>query len=88
MPLFRSKVVVEARCLTPDLAEDIADWCGGTLVEEINPGTDEKTPGINVPTMDGPARASMNDWILKGSLGDFWPMKAHEFPNAYEPADA
>jgi hypothetical protein len=88
MPLFRNNTVVEARQITEDLAEDIASWCGGVLVEEINPETEAKTPGINVPTTEGPSRASLGDWVLKRDGDDFWPVKGHEFLKYYEPADA
>lgn len=88
MPMFRRKGIVQARCLKKDLAEDIAQWCGGLLVTEIDAETDETFVGINVPTREGMARASQNDWIVQGEQGDFWPVPAGQFEAIYEPSDA
>lgn len=62
---------VEEHQLTPESATEIALWCGGKLVEEIHPFTGEKTPGINVPTIRGVKRASVNDWVVLNMYGDF-----------------
>lgn len=88
MPMFRRKGVVQARCLKKDLAEDIAQWCGGVLVTEIDSIDPGKTfVGINVPTLEGMSRASQNDWIVQGEQGDFWPVPAGQFSEIYEPAE-
>lgn len=52
-------------------AADIAEWCDGKLVEEIDPETGEKTPGINVQTLRGVKRASIGDWICLTYFDEF-----------------
>lgn len=50
---------VEVRLVTPHTAAEIAEWCGGVLVEEIDPFDSTKTrPGINVPCANEVKRAS------------------------------
>lgn len=72
MPRYTKKPdTVEARQLDVENAEELAEWCGGMLVEEINPD-DSTQPGINVPTDNGNVRASLTDYILK------WDNGAHE----------
>jgi hypothetical protein len=55
----------EARQVSKESAKDIAEWCGGVLVEEIDPFDPSiKTPGVNVPTLRGPKRASQGDYVI------------------------
>lgn len=66
----------EARVLTLKNASHLAEWCRGRLVNEqdaISPHVNQ--PGINVPTKDGVARASLGDSILKHSDGTFEVVK-------------
>ena len=71
--IFHKAEVHEARQVTEDfvVAIDIAKWCQGKLVEEINPETGDKTPGINVGTMFGVKRASVGDYIVE-TIFDEW----------------
>lgn len=64
---------MEARTVSVHSAKDIAEWCGGLLIEEIN-ALDESvvTPGINVPCGDGETRrASVGDVVFQNSKGKF-----------------
>ena len=62
----------EARTITAENAKQIAEWCGGRLVEEQNAlDSSIKTPGINVLTTEGVQRASMGDTIIHKSDGTF-----------------
>lgn len=90
MPLFKRKAApVEARCVTKDAAEDVAQWCGGLLVTEIDAEDPGKTfVGINVPTHLGIKRASQGDWVVKGSGGEFHAASSETFLDQYEPLDA
>lgn len=86
MPTFKKKPVeIEARRLYPDKVEDIAHWCGGGFVREIDALDPSKTfVGINVPTPDGPKRAQEGDWIVKDQYGAFYIMKPAIFQMTYE----
>ena len=62
----------EARNLTANNAEDLAQWCGGRLVREHDAlDHSEWTPGINVPVGDGAQRASVGDTIIRKNDGTF-----------------
>lgn len=84
--LWRKKPVeVEANLLTKENAEAVALWCGGQLVEEINPeNEDDRYVGINIPTLEGVMRASEGDYIIKGVQGEFYPCKPGIFTATYE----
>lgn len=62
---------VEAHQVTAETATEVTLWCGGKLVEEIHPFTQEKSPGINVPTVRGVKRASTGDYVVLNVYGDF-----------------
>ena len=40
-----------------------------------------------VATLEGPLRASPNDWIIKGVKGEFYPCKPDIFELIYEKAE-
>ncbi len=88
MPTYKRKPEqIEARRLLSDNVEDIAHWCGGGIVQEIDALDSTKTfVGINVPTLSGPKRAQEGDYILKDEHGDFHTIKAVEFQMTYEDA--
>lgn len=62
---------IHAVQLTQNNGREIAEWCGGKLVEEIDPFTKQVTPGINVPTKNGNIRASLDDYVLRTVDGSF-----------------
>lgn len=91
MPKFRPRgpqTEIEARQLTKADADDIAQWCGGLLVTEIDPLDPAKVfVGINVPTQLGVQRASQGDWVVKLKGGNFTTFDPQGFHDTYEPVD-
>ena len=83
---YRKKPVeVEAIQLMSDNAEEVAVWCGGVVIEEIDPvDSDKKWVGINIPTLEGVMRASEDDYIIKGTKGEFYPCKPAIFVDIYD----
>lgn len=83
---YRKKsVIVQAIQLAPDNAEEIATWCGGLVVQEIDPEDDEKRYDvINIPTLEGVMRASQGDYVIKGVRGEFYPCKPEIFSMTFE----
>jgi hypothetical protein len=78
--------VIEAVQLTKQNVEEVAAWCAGKEVTEIDALEHTITyVGLNVITWDGMARASEGDYILKDALGDFHIRKPHAFTTTYEP---
>lgn len=85
MGFYQKKpVVVQATQLSPATAKDLAEWCGGQLVEEIDPlDSNKKFVAINLPTLEGARRASEGDWVVKGTRGEFYRVDDAEFKNTF-----
>lgn len=78
-------VLVEAIRLNEDNAADVAKWCRGELIEEIDPEhPEEKQPGINANTPTGPQRASLHMYVIKFA-GHFFVSHNRVFETVYEP---
>jgi hypothetical protein len=46
---------------------------------------DDDLDDILIPTLEGTMTASVGDWIVKGAVGEFWPVKPDVFEATYEP---
>lgn len=78
MAKFRKKpVVIDAVQFTGNF-DEIEQFVGGDA--EFRDGE------LIVATLEGPLRASRNDWIIKGVKGEFYPCKPDIFAATYEPA--
>jgi hypothetical protein len=89
---FRKKpVVIEAMGpLTAGNSAEIAEWCGGIESPEWGP-TDR--PGVyagalSISTLEGPMRANLGDFIIRGVKGEFYPCKPDIFEATYEEVSA
>lgn len=80
MPWFRKKpIAVEARQVTSPTAAELAEWCGGNLTYLEN-----EVCCIIIPTLEGPMRANINDWIIRGVQGEFYPCRNDIFKETYD----
>ena len=75
---------IRAIQLTKENVKEVAVWCGGREVEEIDALDPEKTyVGLNLSSWSGMVRASEGDYIIKDSLDTFhvrWPGEfEHQF---------
>jgi len=76
---FRKKpVVIEAIQLTLFNLEAVEEFVGGDLANIRG--------GIVIATLEGPMRANLGDWIIKGVAGEFYPCKPDIFEATYEAA--
>jgi hypothetical protein len=92
MAKFRKKpVVVEARQVTPETAEEIGAWCGAKKC--IDKSYNSYLWGhalriehrhLYIETPEGEHTASMGDWIIKGVIGEYYPCKPDIFEMTYE----
>ena len=82
VPLYRKKpVVIEARVYkreTPAQQDALAEWCGGRPC----------LGGMFITTLGGEHLAKDGDYIVKGLLGEFYPVKPHVFHATYEAVDS
>lgn len=42
---------------------------------------------LGIPTLEGVMRAKPGDWIVRGVVGEFHPVRADVFARTYEPLD-
>jgi hypothetical protein len=81
-------VEVEAIQLTKENAEEVAAWCGGHIIEEVNPADHEDVyVGINFPTLDGNKRISEGQMLVRSSAGHFMVHNAGFFETMFKPID-
>ena len=75
MAKYRKKPVeIEARQIRADNHYHIAQWCGGYV----------KDTTVIIPTLEGDMEGRINDYIIKGINGDFYPCKPDIFEQSYE----
>lgn len=81
MPKFRKKpVVIEAMQFTIKSSKEVSKWCNGLL------GDDPEEGGyfISISTLEGDMIAALDDWVIKGIKGEFYPCKPDIFEATYE----
>lgn len=78
MAKYRKKpVVIEAM-----------QWTGGNLSEVFDFANERaytEDATLLIRTAEGPLTASVNDWIIKGVKGEFYPCKPDIFAVTYDP---
>ncbi len=74
-------VVIQAmQFVATDHAPDaVAIWCGGTL--QLASG---EQPHLLIDTLEGTMMANVNDYIIQGVSGEFYPCKPDIFLKTYE----
>lgn len=76
---------VTAMRLDPELVTVVSVWCGGIIVDEIDPETGVKQPGLNVQCKDEVKRASLGDYVVKSETGKFDVKGPNEFSSLHDP---
>lgn len=88
--MFRKKpVVIEAVQWNGKNLKEVIDFTG------LHPSAEKWTweeyekvvaeSGLKIFTLEGAMSASVNDWIIKGVKGEFYPCKPDIFQATYEP---
>lgn len=90
---FKSKpVVIEAMQFIPENAQALIDWLPYDVYALVPKPTSyeldltvqyEKI--LEIKTLEGVMTARTGDWIIKGTLGEFYPCKDEVFRKKYEP---
>lgn len=75
-----------AMLVSPELVTIISVWCGGIIVEEINPETDERYPALNIQCGEEVKRASLGDWVIKKEDRTFDVMGPNEYLQHFDKA--
>ena len=83
-PKYRKKpVVIEAMQFTEDNRAEVMAWCHSSGDSQ---SYHRSVLGFIVPTLEGQHIATLDDWIIKGVKGEFYPCKPDIFDATYEPA--
>lgn len=79
---FRKKPVEIEAIQWLDNTADVLDFCEGKadLIELVEAGV-----GIGIDTPEGLMTARLQDWIIKGVQGEFYPCKPEIFDQTYDP---
>ena len=80
----KKPVVVEAIQLTDESIIEIIKWTTDYISIEIDTDENDNIIGMIIPTLEGAMKASMNDYIIKGVQGEFYPCKPDVFNMSYE----
>lgn len=84
-------VEIEAREFTWDTIDEVAEWCGAeirrtrVMMLDGQPFGGHRRMFIN--TLEGEMAADVGDWIIKGVVGEFYPIKAPIFHETYARID-
>lgn len=82
MAIVKKKPIeVEARQIHPNNVQLILNWIksyGGTAQ------ADEAVGGLTVDTLEGPMKAGVNWWIIRGVENEFYPCKPSVFDKSYD----
>lgn len=82
--LTDDEVVVEARVVDKTSVSNIAGWCAGVEVIEIDPFNSSLTfAAVNVPTAGGMMRAQEDDYVVRLPTGDFYVHKPLRFKELF-----
>lgn len=80
---YRKKpVVVEAIQLTNKNLLEVKEWCNGELV----PNAETSGYDLYISTLEGIMHVDINDYIIQGVEGEFYPCKPDIFEKTYEVA--
>lgn len=83
---FRKKpVIVEAMQYTLESRDEVIEWCNAIGKGIDDDGAEFDLQNIIIFTLEGDHRASLNDWIIKGVKGEFYPCKPDIFEATYDP---
>ena len=81
MPTYQSKIVeIEARELTRENVEELADWSRGKALTFEN----NDNAYLEIHTLEGTMTADLGDFIIQGLAGEFYPCKPEIFHAKYE----
>lgn len=84
MKKYRKKpVVIEAVQFTGDNADDVLKFIGNARESYIL-SNENKIEGIIIKTLEGNHKASINDWVIRGTQGEVYPCKPDIFAEIYE----
>jgi hypothetical protein len=68
--------------LLPTNCRDVWEWVDDSKLMYDAEGN---VYGLRIHTLEGEMRADINDWVIRGVRGEFYPCKPDIFAATYEP---
>ena len=85
MAKYRKKPIeIEAIQLTNESIIEIIKWATDYISIKVDTDENDNIIGMVIPTLEGAMKASMNDYIIKGIQGEYYPCKPNIFEQTYE----
>lgn len=86
MPQFRKKPIeVEAFRFTGEFDEDVMNMIHLALARYLGESASGRPAVLEIATLEGTMTAMPGDWIVRGTKGEFYPVKPDIFEATYEP---
>lgn len=83
---FRKRpVVIEAIQFKGDNRREVLAFISPELVEGITTSEASSSRPLYIETLEGTMKASLGDWIIRGTAGELYPCKPNIFADTYEP---
>lgn len=85
-PYKKKSVVIEAMFLdgTEETLYAVFTWIFEGSPTESKPLIDVPEGAIFIPTLEGVMMAKVNDWVIRGVKGEFYPCKNDIFEESYD----
>ena len=88
---FRKKpVIIEAIQYNGNNGYQLGEWSHGIIIQSPICEPSEDNPSgeyVQIKTLEGVMIGNVNDWIIKGVNGEFYPCKPDIFEKTYEPVE-
>jgi len=87
---YRKKpVVIEAMQFTGSFEnfDEIVEWSGVKFGANSDFTEKNEVAEMFIKTLEGEHRADINDWIIRGVKGEFYPCKPDIFAATYDPVE-
>ncbi|MBT7928931.1 hypothetical protein HN682_03325 [Candidatus Peregrinibacteria bacterium] len=79
---YRKKaIVVEAVQFTNETKDQVYNWVRCSTAASFD---EDDNPILKIQTLEGVITASLNDWIIKGVQGEYYPCKPDIFEQTYD----
>lgn len=82
----KKPVTIEAMQLTKENVQEVLTWCNSHSIIASSEELSDELIGVSIRTLEGTMLANINDYIIKGVQGEFYPCKPDIFKATYNEA--
>ncbi len=78
---FKKKVVVEVMQFTEETKNSVFNWITCSTYPDFD---ENNNPILKIQTLEGVMVVSLDNYVVKGPFGEYWPVKKEIFEATYE----